>query len=100
MDTSKASEKPGKRIGKKYRPLKLSAELADIVGKEVANRKEIIGKLNVYVKANNLLDPKNSQFFIPDKKMAEIFGPNSVKLLNMRYYISDHATVIINSESL
>ena len=94
MDTSKASEKPGKRIGKKYRPLKLSAELADIVGKEVASRKEIIGRLWAYVKANNLLDPENSQFFIPDKKMAAIFGPKSVKHLNMRYYISDHATVI------
>ena len=74
--------------------MKLSAELADIVGKEVANRKEIIGRLLAYVKANNLLDPENSQFFIPDKKMAAIFGPESVKLLNMRYYICDHATVI------
>ena len=100
MDTSDTSKASGKRISNNRRPLKLSAELADIVGKEVANRREIIGKLNVYVKANNLLDPENSQFFIPDKKMAEIFGPNSVKLLNMRYYISDHATVVIDSESL
>merc|ERR1711983_213033 len=54
------------------KPMKLSAELADIVGKKEASRAECI-------KQHNLQDPENKQFFNPDKKMAKIFGNDRIR---------------------
>ena len=58
------------------KPMKLSADLADIVGKKEASRAECVKQLWAYLKKNNLQDPENKQFFTPDKKMAKvtIFG--------------------------
>ena len=52
--------------------MKLSADLADIVGKKEASRAECIKELWAYLKKNNLQDPANKQFFTPDKKMAKV----------------------------
>ena len=54
------------------KPMKLSADLADIVGKKEASRAECIKQLWAYIKKNNLQDPENKQFFNPDKKMAKV----------------------------
>ena len=54
------------------KPMKLSADLADIVGKKEASRAECIKQIWAYLKENNLQDPENKQFFIPDKKMAKV----------------------------
>ena len=54
------------------KPMNLSPELADIVGKKVASRAECIKQLWVYIKNNKLQDPENKQFFVPDKKMAKV----------------------------
>merc|ERR1712147_153405 len=56
------------------KPMKLSAELADIVGNKEASRAECIKQLWAYIKKNNLQDPENKQFFNPDKKMAKVFN--------------------------
>ena len=55
------------------KPMKLSADLADIVGKKEASRAECIKQLWAYIKKNNLQDPENKQFFNPDKKMAKVY---------------------------
>merc|ERR1711974_92247 len=44
------------------KPMKLSAELADIVGKKEASRAECIKQLWAYIKKQNLQDPENKQF--------------------------------------
>ena len=54
------------------KPMKISADLSEIVGKNEASRAECIKQLWAYIKKNNLQDPKNKQFFIPDKKMAKV----------------------------
>ena len=54
------------------KPMKLSAELADIVGKKEASRAECIKQLWAYIKKHNLQDPENKQYFTPDKKMAKV----------------------------
>ena len=54
------------------KPMKLSADLADIVGKKEASRAESIKQLWAYIKSNNLQDPENKQYFFPDKKMAKV----------------------------
>lgn len=54
------------------KPLKLSADLADIIGKKEASRAECIKLLWAYLKKNDLLDPNNKQYFTPDKKLAKV----------------------------
>ena len=54
------------------KPMKLSPELGDIVGKKEASRAECIKQLWAYIKKHNLQDPENKQYFTPDKKMAKV----------------------------
>jgi chromatin remodeling complex protein RSC6 len=53
------------------KPMKLSADLSAIVGKDIASRAECIKLLWAYLKKNNLIDPNDKQFFTPDQKMAK-----------------------------
>merc|ERR1719203_92351 len=55
------------------KPMKLSADLADIVGKKEASRAECIKELWAYLKKNNLQDPANKQFFTPRQKDGKGF---------------------------
>merc|ERR1712172_396688 len=57
------------------KPMKLSADLADIVGKKEASRAEGIKELWAYLKKNNLQDPANKQFFTPDKRWQRFSVP-------------------------
>lgn len=72
------------------KPMKLSTELADIVGKKEASRAECIKQLWAYIKKNNLQDPENKQFFVPDKKMAKIFGSDKIRAFGMAKFLSAH----------
>ena len=64
------------------KPMKLSTELADIVGKKEASRAECIKQLWAYIKKNNLQDPENKQFFVPDKKMAKVNNDYAWKIIS------------------
>merc|ERR1712129_110308 len=77
----------GSGMGK---PMKLSADLADIVGKKEASRAECIKELWAYLKKNNLQDPANKQFFTPDKKMAKVFGTDRIRAFGMAKFLSAH----------
>ena len=63
-------------------PMKVSPDLAAIIGKTEASRAECVKHLWAYLKANNLQDPENKQFFFPDKKMAKV-SINSLNLNNL-----------------
>merc|ERR1712149_89971 len=72
------------------KPMKLSSDLADIVGKKEASRAECIKLLWAYLKKNNLQDPENKQYFFPDKKMAKVFGSDRVRAFGMAKFLSAH----------
>ena len=72
------------------KPMKLSADLADIVGKKEASRAECIKQLWAYLKKNNLQDPENKRFLVPDKKMAKIFGTGKIHVYGMAKFFSAH----------
>merc|ERR1719400_2427124 len=59
-------------------------------GKKEASRAECIKQLWAYLKKNNLQDPENKQFFIPDKKMAKIFGNDKIRAFGMAKFLSAH----------
>ena len=47
-------------------------------------------QLWAYLKKNNLQDPENKQFFIPDKKMAKVFGTERMRAFAMSKFLSAH----------
>ena len=55
------------------KPMKLSDDLADIVGKKEASRPECVKLLWAYLKKHNLQDRENKQYFTPDKKDGQDF---------------------------
>merc|ERR1711953_562844 len=72
------------------KPMKLSADLADIVGKKEASRAECVKLLWAYLKKHNLQDPENKQYFTPDKKMAKVFGSDRIRAFGMTKFLSAH----------
>ena len=47
-----------------------------------------------YLKKNNLKCEDNKQYFIPDKKMAKIFGKDKMRGFGMAKFLGDHLTPI------
>merc|ERR1711956_71345 len=72
------------------KPMKLSADLAAIVGKDEASRAECIKLLWAYLKKNNLQDPENKRYFTPDKKMAKVFGADRIRAFGMAKFLNAH----------
>merc|ERR1712077_161488 len=72
------------------KPMKLSADLAAIVGKDEASRAECVKELWAYLKKNNLQDPENKQYFTPDKKMAKVFGTDRIRAFSMSKFLGAH----------
>ena len=90
--SAEGSEEAPKKVTGLTRPMKLSDELADIVGMKVASRTECMKHLFAYLKTHDLKDPENKQFFTPDKKMAKVFGNDRMRAFGMSKYIGDHLT--------
>ena len=76
------------------KPMKLSADLAEVVGKKEASRAECVKQLWAYLKKHNLQDPENKQFFTPDKKMAKVFGSDRIRAFSMSKFLSAHLSQI------
>jgi len=70
--------------------MRLSPELADVLGTEAAARSQVLKELWAYLKKHNLQDPVNKQFFTPDEKMAKIFGKEKMRAFSMSKFISPH----------
>jgi len=76
------------------KPMKVSADLQVVVGMKEASRAQCIKQLWAYLKANNLQDPENKQYFFPDKKMAKIFGNERIRAFGMAKFLGAHLTPI------
>ena len=81
---------PAKKQSGITKPMKLSADLAAVVGQKQASRAECIKQLWAYLKKNNLQDPENKQYFTPDKKMAKIFGTEKIRGFGMAKFLTSH----------
>ena len=76
------------------RPMKLSTDLAAIIGMDKGSRGECIKGLWAYIKTHKLQDPENKQYFTPDRKMAKVFGPDKLRCFSMAKYLNEHLTNI------
>jgi len=74
-------------------PVKLSAELADIVGGDEMPRHEVVKRMWAYIKENQLQDPKNKAFVKCDEKLSKIVPTKKFRGFGMTKYLKDHMNV-------
>ena len=75
------------------KPVTPDAALAAVVGSKPLPRTELTKKLWVYIKANNLQDPKKKTQINADDKLKAVFdGKKSVSMFEMTKLVSGHVT--------
>jgi len=73
------------------KPMTISAELAEVVGKGPMPRSEVVKALWVYIKKHNLQDPKNKRNINADDKLKKVFGgKGTVSMFEMTKLVSKH----------
>ncbi len=73
------------------KPLALSPELEAVVGKGPMPRTEVVKQLWVYIKKNDLQNPKNKRNILADEKLKPVFGGKSeVTMFEMTKLVSAH----------
>jgi len=73
------------------KPMNISDELAEVVGKGPMPRSEVVKALWVYIKKNNLQDPKAKRNIVADAKLKAVFGGKAVvNMFEMTKLVSKH----------
>ena len=72
------------------KPMKISAELALVVGAGPMPRSEVVKKLWVYIKEKNLQNPANKRNILADDKLKPIFEKDEVTMFEMTKLVSKH----------
>ena len=72
------------------KPMNISDELAAVIGKGPMPRSEVVKALWVYIKKNDLQNPKNKRNIIADAKLKPVFGKDEVTMFEMTKLVSKH----------
>ena len=73
------------------KPMTVSSDLAKVVGSGPMPRSEVVKKLWVYIKKNNLQDPKNKRNINADENLKRVFsGKGVVNMFEMTKLVSKH----------
>ena len=73
------------------KPMKVSDELAAVVGQGPMPRSEVVKALWVYIKKHNLQDPQNKRNINADEKLRKVFdGKQTVNMFEMTKLVSKH----------
>ena len=73
------------------KPMKISEDLAAVVGKGPMPRSQVVKKLWVYIKKNGLQDKKNRRNINADAKLKKVFrGKAVVSMFEMTKLVSKH----------
>lgn len=73
------------------KPMKISEELAAVVGEGPMPRSEVVKALWKYIKKNGLQDEKNKRNINADENLKEVFGGKKVvNMFEMTKLVSKH----------
>ncbi len=72
------------------KPVHISEELAEIVGRGPMPRTEITKKLWDYIKKHKLQDTKNKRNINPDAKLGKVLGNQTIDMFKMTSKLSKH----------
>ncbi len=80
-----------KKVSAFMKPMKISPELAKVVGPGPMPRSEVVKALWVYIKKNNLQDPTNKRNINADANLQDVFGGKKmVNMFEMTKLVSKH----------
>ncbi len=72
------------------KPVTLSGELEDVVGKGPMTRAEVTSKVWDYIKANSLQDATDKRQINPDAKLGKVIGNDQISMFKMTAAVSKH----------
>ncbi|HYD93474.1 MAG TPA: SWIB/MDM2 domain-containing protein [Candidatus Paceibacterota bacterium] len=73
------------------KPMNLSADLEEVVGKGPMPRSEVVKQIWAYIKKNNLQNPANKRNILADDKLKKVFnGKSEVTMFEMTKLVSAH----------
>lgn len=80
-----------KKVSAFMKPMKISEDLAKVVGKGPMPRSEVVKALWVYIKKHDLQDPKAKRNIIADANLKPVFGGKAVvNMFEMTKLVSKH----------
>ena len=72
------------------KPVNITPELEEIVGKGPMPRTEVTKKLWNYIKSHNLQNPEKKRMIRPDEKLGKILGSGEIDMMQMTKKVSGH----------
>ena len=73
------------------KPMTISPELAEVVGKGPMPRSEVVKQIWVYIKKHGLQDEKNKRNINADENLKKVFdGKSQVSMFEMTKLVSKH----------
>jgi chromatin remodeling complex protein RSC6 len=89
--TAKSADVPAKKVNAALaKPLKPSAELAAVVGKDPLPRTEVVSKVWEYIRKHDLQNPENKREILADAKLKAVFGKDKATMFEMNKLFSAH----------
>ena len=72
------------------KPVNLTGELENVVGKGPMTRAQVTSKVWDYIKANGLQDSKDKRQINPDAKLGAVIGNDQISMFKMTAAVSKH----------
>jgi upstream activation factor subunit UAF30 len=73
------------------KPMQPSPQLAEVIGNKPMPRTEVTKRLWLYIKKNNLQDPKNKRNIVADAPLKAVFGGKGVvSMFEMTKLVGKH----------
>ncbi len=72
------------------KPMKPSAQLAEIVGDKPLPRTEVTKKIWAHINRHKLQNPKNKREIIADAKLQPVFGAKKLNMFEMTKAVNKH----------
>lgn len=89
--TAAKTKAPAKANSAFMKPVTLSPELEAVVGKGPMPGTEVVKNIWVYIKKNNLQDPKDKRIIVADEKLLKVFGgQKTMHMMKLAGALSKH----------
>ena len=72
------------------KPVNLTPELEEVVGKGPMTRAQVTSKVWDYIKANDLQDKNDKRMINPDDKLGKVTGKDQISMFKMTGAVSKH----------
>ena len=79
-----------KKLDGLQKPLTPSPELAEIVGKDLLPRGQVVSKVWDYIRTHKLQNPADKREILADAKLKKVFGRDKCTMFEMNKYLAMH----------